>query len=436
MNDITTIAKMVAKEVKLELEKKKGKRNMTEIEQTTRKVMQEIGRQTVMKVIQDMTSNYPEPTSQCQCGQKAKFIRRRETRLHTIVGKCHLKRDYYLCQNCHQGHFPLDQELGLRPNAFSAELERLVAMTGVQIPFGKGSDLFEELTQIAVSDPRMAKACQKVGETVIEQENKWHKKSTDYSWLKQQVKKERQPLRYYGAIDATKVHVQEADEYHWRDLKVGAWFEATGKPPTSPNGNWQIQAKNIQYYADIAHCAEFGDLFWHTGVRHKANLAQELIILGDGATWIWNLVAQHFPKAIQILDWFHAVEHLKPMAQALFSDVPAQEQWCKQAQNWLWDGKVNVLLTEIKQQYASRPLDILRTTFNYFESHKERMTYADFRKQGFQIGSGTIESAAKQIGMMRMKVPGATWKVENARKVSKARAAYLSDRWHSLPLAA
>jgi hypothetical protein len=79
--------------------------------------------------------------------------------------------------------------------------------------------------------------------------------------------------------------------------------------------------------------------------------------------------------------------------------------------------------------------DVIRITANYFETHKERMRYAHFRKQGYQIGSGTIESAAKQIGMMRMKVPGAIWSEDNARMVAKARAAYLSDQWQSLLLA-
>lgn len=79
-----------------------------------------------------------------------------------------MKRAYYLCEACHKGHFPLDDELGLRPNALSAELSRLAAMTGVQLPFGKGRDLFEELTLVSVSDQAMAKATQRVGDIVAE----------------------------------------------------------------------------------------------------------------------------------------------------------------------------------------------------------------------------------------------------------------------------
>ena len=75
-------------------------------------------------------------------------------------------------------------------------------------------------------------------------------------------------------------------EYPWRDLKVGAWFEARGQPPKTPDGQWRIQAENIHYYTDICPAAEFGSLLWATAVQRHAQLARELIILGDGAEWI------------------------------------------------------------------------------------------------------------------------------------------------------
>ncbi|MCA9948898.1 MAG: hypothetical protein KDE48_04585 [Anaerolineales bacterium] len=101
----------------------------------------------------------------------------------------------------------------------------------------------------------------------------------------------------------------------------------------------------------------------------------------------------------------------------------------------MWVGYVDAVIEAIDLLALTCPHDILRTTANYFETHKQRMRYAYFRNQGYQIGSGTIESAAKQIGMMRMKVPGAIWNDANACIVAKAGAAYLSDRWACLPLA-
>jgi hypothetical protein len=109
--------------------------------------------------------------------------------------------------------------------------------------------------------------------------------------------------------------------------------------------------------------------------------------------------------------------------------------WLSTAKQLMWDGDIEALITACQALQAVSSADEIRTTVNYFVEHKERMRYAHFRQQGYQIGSGTIESAAKQIGMMRMKVPGASWNTDMAVKVAKARAAYLSDRWRSLPLA-
>lgn len=431
MNNITKIAKMVSEFVTTKLDKET---TLTTIEQTTRSVIQEIGRQAIEMSVNSMNSPYPERVVTCSCGKEAAYVRQREARLYTIFGKLQVRRAYYLCKG-HQGIFPLDNQLGLRPNELSAELRRLVGITGIQLPYGTGRNLFEELTLVSVSDQTMAKATRSIGKIVEGEEALLQKKAQEAFYLRQRKREARRPIRLYGAIDATKVHIRDDTEHRWRDLKLGAWFEAGGKPPTSPDGEWTIQAKNIRYYADICPANEFGGLFWSSGVARDAQLALELVMLGDGADWIWNLVAAYFPKAIQILDWFHASEHLMPVALVAFASEEQRTSWVTDMKQLMWDGKVEELITACDELAIECTNDIIRKTANYFENHKERMQYAYFRKQGYQIGSGTIESAAKQIGMMRMKVPGAIWNEESARLVAKARAAYLSDQWHSLPLA-
>ena len=437
INNITEIAEKVADAIEIRISKETDGLTISQIEQAMRSMVQEIGQEAVGIMLEREAKQHLGTSRKCVhdgCDQEAAYQRRRETRLHTLFGKVVIKRAYYLCE-CGKGHFPLDEQLGLRPNGLSAELERLVAMTGVQLPFGKGSELFEQLTLISISDPCMAKACQKVGEVVMEQEAEWEEKAMDCQWLDQHRRTTRAPLRYYGSIDAGKVHIKEDGEVGWRDLKIGTWFEASGTPPKTADGEWTIRAKNIRYFADIAPAKEFGNLFWATAVQHNAHLAQELIILGDGAEWIWNLVDQSFPYAIQILDWFHAVEHLTLVAQTVFEEEQEEKEWINQAKTFLWESDLSAFFTHIEQLQSDCSADVIRKTLNYFETHRERINYKHFRNQGYQIGSGTVESAAKQIGVMRMKVPGATWNFDNARKVAKARAAYLSDKWHSLPLA-
>jgi hypothetical protein len=435
MNNITNLSEMVCQVVQMQLNESKEPITMTAIEQTTRQIVQQVGRKAVAMILSATETKYPKRTASCDCGAEAEYVRKRATRLRTLFGPVSVKRAYYLCATCRKGQFPLDRQLGLRPNALSAEVTRLAALVGVQLPFQTGSELFGALTLVDISDQAMRKATQTVGQRVASQEAQGQQTAVDPAELLRRQREKRRPLRLYGSIDATKVHIRDAGEHRWRDLKLGAWYEARGKPPTTPDGEWRIVAENISYYADICPAVKFGDLFWSTGVQRDAQLARELVFLGDGAEWIWNLVDAHYPDAIQILDWFHATEHLMPVAQAIASSDAERLHWVAQMRDLLWHGLVADVIVALRQLQTSHADDVIRLTANYYETHQHRMRYKQFRDQGYQLGSGTIESAAKQIGMMRMKVPGAIWNEDNARHVAKARAAFLSNRWADLPLA-
>lgn len=431
MENITPIAEMLSERIRAEL---RAGFTLSDIEQTTRRVLLECGRQAIELMVNSEEARYAESEIACpQCTGAMPYIRRRSAQLHTMFGQLGVRRAYYLCGSCHKGCFPVDRRLGLRPNAMSAELERLAAMTGTLLPFGKGGKLFQELTLVKLSDHSLDKAAQAYGRAATEREQAWQQVAYDQSALQQRKREARRPARIYGAIDATKVHTRGGDEHPWRDLKVGAWFEARGKPPKTRNDQWQIQAENIVYYADICPASEFGNLFWATGVQRHAQLAREVVILGDGAEWIWNLVEQHFPLARQILDWFHATEYLSPVAKAAFVTEVERESWTEQMKQALWDGRLDEVITTcqqlIRRQDSSDPAFVAA---RYYEKNRSRMDYPTYRRQGYQIGSGTIESAAKQIGTMRMKVAGAIWNEDSARLVAKARAAFLSDDWDSL----
>jgi hypothetical protein len=441
MDNITKIAEMLSEQIQQELA---TEYTLSDVEKTTRRLVQEIGRQAIAIVVNGEEKPHPAPEISCpSCDQAMPYVRQRPAHLRTLFGSMAVKRAYYLCAECRRGCCPLDERLGLRPNAISAELERLGAMTGVLLPFGRGRDLFEALTLVSLSDQTLDKATQAYGAIARQREQAWQEMAYDPDELQRRKGEGGKPLRLYGAIDATKVHTRVDETYPWRDLKVGAWFEARGKPPKTPDGQWRIQAENIHYYTDICPASEFGSLLWATGVQHQAQLARELIILGDGAEWIWNLVAEHFPQAVQILDWFHASEYLMPVAKAAFSNVEAQDDWVNLAKQALWDGKIDEVIAAcldlVRREDSSDPAFVAA---RYFHHNRDRMDYPAYRRQGYQIGSGTIESAAKQIGTLRMKVAGATWNEDSARKVAKARAAYLSDEWddlaayRALPLAA
>lgn len=193
-------------------------------------------------------------------------------------------------------------------------------------------------------------------------------------------------------------------------------------------------ATDITHYCDIRTAQEFGQLLWATGVQRLAEHAKELIFVAEGATWIWNLVAEHFPQAVQIVDWYHAVEYIAPIAQALWGQESAQgKAWQEQVKNDLWKGRFDQVLSTF-QTWQDHPQagGAARKAITYYTNNRQRMRYPYFRQQGYRIGSGTVESSCKQIGTQRLKVAGARWQLDGARKTAKARAALLSGQWNSI----
>lgn len=403
--------------------------------------MEKSVRESMLKLAQYLLSNwlalqnerYPSETRPCRCGALTHYREMREGVLFTVVGRITFRRAYYVCGTCHQGAYPLDEHLGLRAGEFSAELESLSALTGVQMPFGQGSEFFERLTLVGLSPQSMDKATQSIGREMELVETELKATSQNLKELGQLDHTEPPLERLYGALDATKVHTSEkrdADDEGWRDLKVGAWFETETHPPEQPDQPWDIQARNLTYFCDIQEAQAFGELVWATGVQRRVTRAKELIFVSDGAEWIWNLVEFYYPHAVQIVDWFHAAEHLTPVSLLAGANVEVQHAWLRQARDDLWNGRVEQVITAcVALATPGRKEDLAQKAATYFTNNRQRMDYPTYRAKGYQIGSGTIESGCKQIGTQRLKVPGATWDKQSARRVAKARAAYLSGQW-------
>jgi len=162
-------------------------------------------------------------------------------------------------------------------------------------------------------------------------------------------------------------------------------------------------------------------------------VAEELIFLGDGAEWIWNLVQVHYPEAIQIVDWFHATEYIAPVANAAFADEDKCQAWIDQVRDHLWNGDLDAVINACHRfTEPGKAQEAARKAVTYFTNNRHRMDYPTYRAKGYQIGSGTIESGCKQIVAQRLKVAGAIWDHHNAINTAKARAALLSGQWNTL----
>lgn len=417
------------------------------IEEGMRESLRQIGQESLGIVLSSLQKT-PEREIECKCGGKLRYQRKREATVISVFGKVSYERAYYAECECKQGKAPLDEEYGLAPGAVTAGMGALLAQAGVALSYDQSPRWLKTYLLIDVAENTVRTETERMGALQAQAEKEMIAKSQREDYLQERERKPGEiPTRLYGSMDAAKVRTEprakkgETKAVHedWRDMKVLCWYEAEKVPSAQQSVRHRqkvqreqpaLRAKNMRYFADIREAEEFGKLLWATGLRLNADLCPELIFLGDGALWIWNLVSKYYPQAVQILDWFHAEEHLKLLADRAFTDPAQRTTWLEPVTQALWDGQVEevILACRLLAPICSKA----EQTANYFANNSERMRYDRFRQAGYMIGSGTIESACKQIVTNRLGLPGAQWDVEGAVQTAKARAAWLSGDWDSL----
>jgi hypothetical protein len=155
--------------------------------------------------------------------------------------------------------------------------------------------------------------------------------------------------------------------------------------------------------------------------------------MGDGAEWIWNLAAQHFPGAIQIVDLYHARQHLWDLVRKLYpNDAASQKAWMKVHPKRLLDkGKIEKLVAALRTIRSTNPevTEKIRTETEYFERNAERMRYPKSRRQHLFVGSGVIEAGCKTVIGSRLKQSGMFWTVQGANDILALRCCLLNGRF-------
>jgi hypothetical protein len=420
---------------------------IAEIETGMRDVLRQIGVQALGILLSSLQST-PANEIDCKCGGRLKYQRQRSAKLISVFGKVSYERAYYAGCTCKQGRAPLDEQFGLKPGAVTAGLAALLALTGIEFSYDESPKWLQAFLLFDISGNTVRSETEHMGVLQEQQEKELEDRSQDTGYLQE---RERHPgkviPRLYGSMDAAKVRIEprpkkgedKPEHEDWRDMKVLCWYEVETVAPAQRSTRQRakaareqavLRAKNMRYFCDITDADTFGKLLWATGCSVNADLSPELVFLGDGAVWIWNLVSRYYPHAIQIVDWFHAEEHLKEVAVAAFATLSERTAWQESITQLLWDGQVEDVIGAF-EHLADACLKAQKA-ITYFTSNMERMRYDKFRADGYMIGSGTIESSCKQIVTHRLKLPGAQWEVAGAIQTAKARTAWLSGSWQSL----
>jgi hypothetical protein len=374
----------------------------------------------------------------CSCGHRAQYQEIRSKPLFTIVGPVRLSRPYYLCSRCHVGQFPMDVELDIENTEFSPGVRRMQALVGQQAPFDHGREQLQLLAGLEVTTKSVERIAEAIGTDIAQRERRESEKALQLDLPV--IVGEPIPVLYVQ-MDGTGVPVvkketagrqgkTEGQPAHTREAKLGCVFTQTA---WDKEGFAIRDPDSTTYTGAIETAEEFGKRLYREALKRGWRLAKKKVVIGDGAEWIWALVAEHFPDAMQIVDLYHARQHLWEVARQLYPhEEIKQKAWMKVHQKRLLDkGKIEKLVGALRAIETTnfQMAEKLRTEADYFARNAERMRYPKFRRQHLFIGSGVIEAGCKTVIGSRLKQSGMFWTVRGANAILALRCSHLNGRF-------
>lgn len=301
--------------------------------------------------------------------------------------------------------------------------------------FEQVEEILQRVGQISVSGSTVWRQTQKWGGCLAELELEGRERAGAVSSVPDQWGQEMgQDVRLGASMDGTMIHVRGEG---WKEVKVGCVFKVETQEEADSQTGEQVEIGHARQNSYISHLGgpdAFGESLWAEAQRRSWGNASATQVIGDGAAWIWNLTATHFYKSQQVVDWYHAVEHLAAVARLLYGEgTPAARRFFKGWETTLYQGHAERLAAKLNILAEQQPniADELRREAGYFANNHRRMKYLELRSEGWVIGSGMVESAGKQL-KARMAGPGMQWSRSGAENMLPVRTAIMSSRFDEL----
>jgi hypothetical protein len=417
--------------------RKNGRLDLEATEMALRSALHQAGAVALGQLLQCDPPGPEQRKQACSCGHLAPYLELRSRCILTVVGEVELVRPYYLCSHCHRGQFPLDAQLDVEHQDLSPGVRRMLSVVGSEAPFDHGRQQMKLLAGLAVTTKAVERTAEAVGADIAARQQEETNRARQWD-LPIPIAPSIPVL--YIELDGTGVPMVRAETEarpgkidgqpaHTREVKLGCVFTQT---------SWDQQGFAIRdpdsttYTGAIETAEEFGQRLYAEACHRGWSRARKKVVLGDGAEWIWNLADLHFPGAIQIVDLFHARQHLWDLARLLYPGEDAhQRQWILRHQPKLDDGKIEKLVGYLCSLETSSPelTATIRQAAAYFQRNTERMRYPEFRRQHLFVGSGVIEAGCKSVIGSRLKQSGMFWTVRGANAIIALRCCRLSARF-------
>lgn len=321
---------------------------------------------------------------------------------------------------------PHDERWKLQDSVYSDELARRMVWLSGWLPYQQCQQVFEQIGERHIPSSSIWRQTQAQGSRRVSRTQQQRQQvSLELVKLPDAVHDHDQ--RKGVSMDGGMVNLRQRG---WCELKVGTVFDVEQRlerDVQTQQLTQQAHATKVGYTAVLGSKDAFAPALWALAVEQHVPTAQTSCVCADGAAWIWNLADEYFPVSRQIVDWFHATQHLADAAHALYPDVTDSHKcsaWLKTYKDHLYMGRLHTIIACLhKRNRADLAI--------YFEHHQRRMQYLEFREEGLPIGSGTVESGVKQF-KQRLTGAGMRWNAPAAERMIVIRAAVLGNTFNML----
>jgi hypothetical protein len=380
------------------------------------------------------------PRVPCGRGHEAALEGYRDKSFDTVLGLVTVTRAWYHCAECGHGLAPRDAELGVAGETMSPGLAAMNDLAAAAGPFAGAARLLDELAGVRLTVKRVERAAEASGAAVAEA-------GREHAVLiaaRKVVPLPPSPLpdKLYAAIDGTGVPMTsretagregkgEDGRARTREVKLAVFFTQD----TLDKDGYPVRDRaSASVIATFEPAATFAGLVKAEGIRRGTDHVRQFTVLGDGAAWIWNIATAKFPGATQIVDLYHAREHLHDLARKLeFMLLDRKDEWLAARLEDLDYGYIDgIVAATRKYPLVGTRKDEIDTALGYFENNAPRMRYHWFRQCGLFVGSGVVEASCKTVIGQRLKQAGMHWTLGGADAIIALRCREASSTWEAV----
>lgn len=300
----------------------------------------------------------------------------------------------------------------------TGKLQEIICLLGQSQVFEEGEQTLKKLMGIDVSAKQIQRVSEQYGSVIEEEQAAYVSENKEIPVLT--LKKKEEPV--YMMLDGGMVFTRQG----WKEMKVGRIFAGSSCVLIQPNRREIMQSLYLCHFGGHKEFLEKWEAYT-AHYKHK-------VFIADGAPWIWNWVEDCYPEAVQILDFFHAVEKIGTYATIQYSDDKERAQWLDQQKIRLRNNEADKIIEELRSTIPkNKESDKARTdAIRYYENNLARMQYKTYLEKGYLIGSGAIESAHRNVIQQRLKLSGQRWSIKGAQEIANLRACSKSNLWKNL----